>query len=250
MNFEPEILQPISTPNLRNEVEKRLCAAILTGVFQPGKRLVESDLAKQMGVSRPPIREALSALQQEGLVVNIPRRGNFVVNFSEKDIDEVYSLRTLLELEAMRRVIPIIKKSDIDHLQSIVDDLGNDILRQEDFGSIVALDLLFHEYIVYKANHSRLYKAWKSMSMQNRVLIGITSRTYNQAPLVPKDIHQEILDAIKMADVKTATKKIEDHFLDAQERAKDGSKKLSLLNSQEVAKIDQKTDDFTAKTSG
>jgi len=241
MNLEPEFLHPISTSNLRNEVEKGLCTAILNGVFQPGERLVESVIAEQMGVSRPPVREALSALEREGLVVNIPRRGNFVVSFTAKDIDEVYNLRVILELEAIRRAIPLFKQTNIDQLQNIVDELGKAILRSDGFDSIVTLDLSFHEYIIYMANNSRLYKAWKSISMQSRVLIGITSRTYYQSPLVPRELHQEILDAIKSGDVKTAEKKMRDHFLDAQKRAMDGKHNLPMETTQELAKTDRKS---------
>jgi DNA-binding GntR family transcriptional regulator len=202
---------------------------------------VESVIAEQMGVSRPPVREALSALEREGLVVNIPRRGNFVVSFTAKDIDEVYSLRMILEFEALHRALPLFKQNNIDQLQSIVDELGKAILRFDGFDSMVTLDLSFHEYIVFMANHSRLYKAWKSISMQSRLLIGITSRTYYQSPLVPKELHQEILDAIKSGDANTAEKKMRDHFVDAQQRAMDGKDYLPLETAnQEIGKTDRK----------
>jgi DNA-binding GntR family transcriptional regulator len=238
MNVEPKFLQPISPSNLRNEVEKGLCTAILNGVFQPGERLVESVIAERLGVSRPPVREALSALEREGLVVNIPRRGNFVVSFTAKDIDEIYSLRVILELEAIRRAIPRFKQTNIDQLQHIVDELGNAILRLDGFDSMSILDLSFHEYIVNMADHSRLYRAWNSISMQSRLLMGVTSRTYYQTPLVPRELHQEILNAIKSGEVETAEKKVRDHFVDAQQRAIDGKHHLPLANPPEISKTE------------
>jgi DNA-binding GntR family transcriptional regulator len=222
MNPEPEMLQPVFTSNLRGEVEKGLRTAILNGMFLPGERLVESVIAEKMGVSRPPVREALSALEREGLVVNVPRRGNFVVSFTAKDIEEVYSLRMLLEVEAIRRAIPLFEQANIDQMQRLVDELGKAALRSGDFDDSVNLDFSFHEYLVTMADHSRLYKAWKSMSMQSRLLMGVTSRTYYQSPLVPKELHQVILDAIKAGDVTAAEKTVREHFADARQRAMDG----------------------------
>ena len=93
-------LQPLNVQNLRGHIQEKLCTAILNGIFKPGERLVESAIAEQLGVSRAPVREVLSALEREGLVITIPRRGNFVVDFTDKDIEEIYSLRTLLEIGA------------------------------------------------------------------------------------------------------------------------------------------------------
>ncbi len=238
MKRNPELLKHISASNLRKEVEKELCTTILNGVFQPGERLVESVIAEQLGVSRPPVREALSALEREGLVVNIPRRGNFVVEFTPKDIDEVYSLRLVLELEAARRAISLFKQTDLDKLQQLVDDLGNAILRSDSFDSVVILDFSFHEYLVCMADHTRLYKAWKSISMQSRLLMGKTTRTYYQAPLMPKTMHQEILDAIKSREVETAEKKIQVHFVDAQQRAMNAEHGLAFDSIQTITKTE------------
>ncbi len=239
MNPEPEMLQPVLASNLRSEVEKGLRTAILNGMFQPGERLVESVIAEKMGVSRPPVREALSALEREGLVVNVPRRGNFVVSFSAKDIKEVYSLRMILEVEAVHRAIPLFQQANIDQMQRLVDELGKAVLRSDDFDSSVNLDFSFHEYLVYMADHSRLYKAWKSISMQSRLLMGVTSRTYYQSPLMPKELHQEILDAIKSHDAAAAERTVREHFVDAQQRAMDGRHHLPEETSLGIGKSEQ-----------
>jgi DNA-binding GntR family transcriptional regulator len=200
--------------------------AILHGVFKPGQRLVESDIAENMGVSRAPVREVLSALEREGLVVNVPRRGSFVVAFTDKDIDEIYSLRLLLEIGAVKRAIPHFTEADRGTLQDLVDELGQQALRRDDFDALVNLDLRFHEYLLSKADHRRLFNAWKSLSMQTRMLIGITSKTYDQYPEQPKELHQEILNAIFARDAATAAQKLTDHILDAQQRALTGLKTL------------------------
>jgi DNA-binding GntR family transcriptional regulator len=224
--IESNRLKRVSASNLRREIEKAMQEAILHGVFKPGERLVESDIAENMGVSRAPVREVLSALEHEGLVVNIPRRGNFVVAFADKDIEEIYSLRLLLEVGAVKRAIPRFTVQDRDALQQLVDELGEQALRRDDFDTLVTLDLRFHEFLFAKADHQRLMNAWRSLSMQTRLLIGITSKTYDLYPEQPRELHQEILDAIVARDVATTEQKVTAHILDAQQRAVAGMKRL------------------------
>src|SRR3954453_9479146 len=96
-------LETLNVVNLRDHIKRQVCDAILNGLFQPGARLVEANIAEQLGVSRAPVREALVSLEREGIVASLPRRGYFVIDFTEKDIEELYSLRRLLEVEALRR---------------------------------------------------------------------------------------------------------------------------------------------------
>lgn len=94
-------LSPMKASTLREHIAEVLIEAILSGGFKPGDRLNESDLGRKMQVSRAPIREALHQLQEQGLVVNQPRRGMFVVSLSNDDIQKINSLRVVLESEAL-----------------------------------------------------------------------------------------------------------------------------------------------------
>jgi DNA-binding GntR family transcriptional regulator len=230
MEIETNRLRPVMASNLRSEIEREMRKAILTGVFKPGERLVEMDLAEKMGVSRAPLREVLSALEREGLVVNIPRRGNFVVDFTDKDILEIYSLRLLLEIGALKLGISNFIDEDFAKLQKIVDDLGVQAVQRDDFDLLVDLDFYFHEYICSKAHHNRLLSTWKSISMQTRLLIGITSKTYDEYPQQPRELHQDILNAIRARDLSTAEKVLTDHIMDAQKRAMNGMKNFHQNN--------------------
>lgn len=219
MDLEPRKMRPIVSLNLREQIEKEVRSAIIKGRFQPGERLIESTIATEMGVSRAPVREVLSALEREGLVVNIPRRGNFVVDFTNKDIDEIYSFRLLLEIGAMRRAMERCTPQDLDNLQRLVDDLDEAMVRQDDNESITNLDMYFHEYICSLADHSRLYSTWKSIRMQTQLLIGVTSKTHYRYPHEPAQWHQTILNAFKTKDLVTAEKKLSEHILDGRTRA-------------------------------
>lgn len=211
-------LRPVDMPNLRDRVELRLRDAILDGTFRPGQRLIESAIADQLGVSRAPLREVFSALGREGLVVNIPRRGNFVVDFTDKDIEEIYSLRLLLEVGALRRAITRFSAEDLIELQNLVDRLGELAILGSAPEEVVRLDLLFHACICRTADHGRLFLVWDSMRAQTQLLIGLTSRTHYQ-PGEPRQYHQAILDAIQAADLPRAEALLSEHIIDAQRRA-------------------------------
>ena len=96
-------LRPIKLDSykpLRELVCENIRQAIIDGTFSPGERLMEIQLADEMGVSRTPVREAIRKLELEGFVVMIPRRGTYVADISIKDINEVYEIRTSLDVLA------------------------------------------------------------------------------------------------------------------------------------------------------
>jgi DNA-binding GntR family transcriptional regulator len=218
--------KPLNILNLRDQIGQRIKSAILGGAFRPGERLVETAIAEQLDVSRAPVREALSALEQEGIVAHVPRRGYFVVEFTDKDIEEVYSLRLLLEVEALRRAIDRASQEDVAELQGLVDDLSTAAVNKDDPETIVALDMAFHEGICRLADHSRLYSAWNNLRLQTQLLIGLTSRTHYDHPDQPRVWHQRILDAMKDKDLKQALETLKDHMLDAHQRAMLASKQV------------------------
>jgi DNA-binding GntR family transcriptional regulator len=97
------IFQPIkNNGTLKDRTVEVLADAILSGKIKPGERLNESQLARDLRVSRAPVREALQQLQEQSLIVNIPRRGMFAVSLDEEDIQKINSLRVVLEAEALR----------------------------------------------------------------------------------------------------------------------------------------------------
>ncbi len=211
--------ETLSIVNLRERIKERICDAILHGMFRPGSRVVEATIAEQFGVSRAPVREALVALEQEGIIKSLPRRGYFVVDFSDKDIDEIFSLRRLLELEALRRAGPRFDDAGLAQMQQLVDRLGAAIQDNGDIGAVIELDLGFHDMICRVADHTRLYEAWNSMRLQTWLLIGLTSRIKFDSPDQPHNIHQTILDAIRAGDLAKAEASLTDHLVDAEELA-------------------------------
>src|SRR6201993_1457990 len=92
---------PSAPPPLRAHVVRMLSAGILSGKYRPGDRLNESQIARELNISRIPVREALSQLQEQGLVQNRERRGMFVTNIGPEEVQQLSSLRIILETEAL-----------------------------------------------------------------------------------------------------------------------------------------------------
>src|SRR5438132_9969938 len=110
------VFAPAVHQTLFSHVYDALRRAIVTGVLQPGQRVNEAEVARQMHISRGPVREAIRLLEQAGLLVSIPRRGTVVVTLSAEDVEEVYTLRADLETRAIRRATTRLSEADLADL--------------------------------------------------------------------------------------------------------------------------------------
>ena len=96
---------------------------IITGQFLPGEQLKEEEISQRLEISRPPVREALKALEATGLVIRKPRRGVFVPEMTEKDIWEIYTLKATLYEMAIDLAIPAFTKKEVARLESLVEKM-------------------------------------------------------------------------------------------------------------------------------
>ena len=147
-------------PTLRAHVVKMLSAGILAGKYKPGDRLNESQIARELNISRIPVREALSQLQEQGLVQNRERRGMFVTNIGPEEVLQISSLRIILETEALRlakaRMTPeLLNQLDKPMLQM---DSWNGTLLEA-----AALDLEFHRTLWKAAGNPYLDRALNAL---------------------------------------------------------------------------------------
>lgn len=133
------------TAPLKSHVADRIRNAILAGIFKPGDRLNETRIATQFKVSRIPVREALQQLHVQGLVMNYPRRGMFVITLGEEDVQRINSLRILLEAEAIKLCRANLTATQEKLLASIVDEMEN--AHMDSFFDASLLDLRFHRNI-------------------------------------------------------------------------------------------------------
>lgn len=202
---------------VEDEIALTLRNAIVSGRFQPGSRINESEVAKQMNVSRIPIREAIKKLEQEGLLVRYPNRRVFVVSFSEKDVMEVFSLRSNLECMTFEWALPNMGGNDFNVLRELISQQEGAI-SQQNYEELARLDMRFHEYILNKAAHSRLLKSWYEQHAQCQMLLNLRFRTMPEyTPETVLQDHEAILDAMEDGNIQSAislTKQISERVAD------------------------------------
>jgi DNA-binding GntR family transcriptional regulator len=150
------------TPStLKSHIFNRLRDAIVSGRYRPGDRLNESKIAREFGISRIPVREALMQLQEHGLVMNQERRGMFVTRLSEEDVQRINSLRVVLEAEALKLCRLRISRKDAARLTDIVEHMEAWTERTE--MDAAALDLDFHRTLWDAAGNPYLTKTLDSL---------------------------------------------------------------------------------------
>ena len=145
---ETETPRAVAPPTLRAHVVKMLSADILAGRYKPGDRLNESQIARELNISRIPVREALSQLHEQGLVQNRERRGMFVTDIGPEEVLQISSLRIVLETEAVRLAQKHMTPEIAAVLEALVDkmDVWDGTLLEA-----AALDLEFHR-VLWKAS--------------------------------------------------------------------------------------------------
>jgi DNA-binding GntR family transcriptional regulator len=202
---------------LAEDVVERIRNAILSAQLAPGARLSEAMLSDLMGVSRGPVREALARLELEGLVV-VGRTGRAsVARLSREDLDEVFSLRRMLERLAVEYACRRATPEDLAALQTVVDAMAAAIGRGITEKEAAELDLRFHDVIYTASRHQRLLNTWTTLRPQ--VYVFMLSRNVASANFqdVAVNGHQSIVDAIKSGDAQLALTVIEQHMLVAYE---------------------------------
>ena len=226
---EARRFEPITSRTLVDTVVEQLRDSILSGRFAPGERLVEAELARELAISRGPIREALALLEKDGIVVNVPRRGKYLPAFDVKTIDEIYSLRKVLEPYAVQLLIGALTDAKRGSLQESLDAIreaadANDVLL------LAERDIDFHNRLYELAEHELLRKVWtEAVSGKLRMLLNVTVRTHPLASTV--DNHRVIVDAIVAKDTRRARKLISDHIDDAWQRAKSALEHAAVVSA-------------------
>ena len=197
-------------PTLMNKALVEIREAIRKGKLKPGDRLVEMQLAEEMHISRFPIREALRFLEKEGLVETKPFKGTYVAQLTERDMEELYSLRSAIEEFAVRILIKHIDEGKIDKLASIFQAMQQ-ASKNEDLDKLIAEDFRFHQTICELSDHRKLLEVWLTLENQLRVFLTIEKQLFGNSAQFVKS-HVPILKAIRERKIRPAQKAIRDHL--------------------------------------
>jgi DNA-binding GntR family transcriptional regulator len=203
-----EPLPSLDRSTLRERALGALRAAILSGQYRPGDHLGEVELATSLGVSRGTVREALRHLQQEGLVA-AGNRGMLRVNsLTPAEVRELFQVRAALEGLAVKGIIASPRReAAVGALRAALEELDD---KGDDIAARVEADLTFHLLLCRLGGNSMLVEAWQHL--EGRMRVAILNGASWQAPMMARDRHAPIVDAIERADVATAQSVVEQHM--------------------------------------
>lgn len=213
-----DFLTPPPKHTLAEDIVDRLREAIYSGQLAPNERLREEVLASFLGLSRGPVREALAQLEREGLVIRQPNRGATVARLSLDDLEEVYSLRLVLEQLAMRQAVRNAEPSHFEEMRNVIQTMAAYLDRGITTQEAATLDVRFHEIIYQASKHKRLLNVWATLRPQihifllSRNVVNVDFREY----ILPA--HQAILDVLLERDETRAVLVIQEHLKGAYER--------------------------------
>ena len=222
--MDPFKLSEESKLPLHKLVYNKLKESILTGKLKPGEKLVENTISKEMSISKTPIREALRELAKEGLIIHHTRRGISVIDFTEKDIDEIISLRAEIEAFGIRLALPRITQKEHDRIDKLISNIQQ-YEQEKKMHKLVESDLLLHAYFMELSGHSRLLKTWQMLSSQISVLLHMIDY-YKIAPVYSSKSHRKLIDSIFSGDISFAESAVRNHILESGKNIMDHFKKL------------------------
>jgi DNA-binding GntR family transcriptional regulator len=204
----------LSRSVLADQVRDHLLDAILGGRFPPDSRIVETQVARELGVSQAPVREALRGLEAIGIVELLPFRGARVRRPSRRELIEAYAVRSALETLAARLAVPRMTDADVAGLL----ELGSamEVAAAAGDGPAVAeADARFHGRIVELADNATLARTWRSLEPFSRTYLSLV--VPGADPGWSAHLHTPILAALARRDADGVAAALEHHFIEAGE---------------------------------
>ncbi len=200
---------------LREVVYETLREAIRNGALSPGERLMEIQLAEELGVSRTPVREAIRKLELERFVVMLPRRGTYVANLSLKDINEVFEIRAALDGLAAGLAAERITEEELEQMERLLVEIA-DCIEQHNNQKIVEADEAFHDILYRASRNERLVGIICNLREQftrfRSVSINYPGRLQNTL-----EEHRQLVEAIAQRNPEAAQQKAREHIENAEQ---------------------------------
>lgn len=196
---------------LGDQVKEYVIEAIMSGEFQPGDRVVASSLARRLGVSQAPVREAIRDLVLLGFLESEAFKGTSVRSFSPKELYEVYTVRAALESLAARLAVERLTEEDVRLLQDTLDEMIR-AAQEQDEKQMVRLDNRFHETIMQISDNQLLYQLWQTLQFGYWTIVTARSSSYNLEELARR--HETLLTAIASRDPQKAAAAMQHHIED------------------------------------
>ena len=204
--------QEVSRSVLSDQVKDRLLQAILDGRYPPGARIVETRVARELGTSQAPVREALRDLEGLGVIETTAFRGARVRRPSADELLEAFAVRSELESLGARLAIETITDADLEELGGYVAEM-RDAADAADVHREATADAAFHGRIVALAGNETLARVWRTLEPFSRTYITIVAPGSDRRRIA--DGHEPVLEALRRRDPDLVTAVLHRHFEEA-----------------------------------
>jgi len=200
----------LESVGLKQQIQTRLKQAILDGALTPGEQLVEGEIARQFGVSRSPVREAIQDLERQGYVVKKPRRGTFVTDLTPQSVVEIYSLRILLEGYAAAIVAANCSPDTLGRMRALVSDMEK-AMRNSNLVGFSEADLEFHSLLCHSTRHLHLVSLTQCLRPEMGFHIVLSRYSLSEIENLIRQ-HSLLLDAIEAGKPAEARRVVQQHI--------------------------------------
>ena len=208
------VARALSRSVLADQVKDRILEDILNGTHPPDSRIIETRIARELGTSQAPVREALRGLEALGVVEITPFRGARVRRPSRREIIEAYAVRSTLESLAARLAVPGMTDADVAELSRSLDAMRA-AARNGDGHGVAEADARFHGRIVELADNGTLERVWRSLEPFSRTYL--TLAVPGADPTWSAELHAPILAALERRDPEAVVAALQRHFDEVSE---------------------------------
>ncbi|SHL75087.1 transcriptional regulator, GntR family [Roseovarius litoreus] len=210
MESEP-LFPPLARDALSQRIARILTDAIVSGQLKPGDRVAESVIARDLGVSRAPVREAGRLLESAGLLVSKANRGFFVRTIDAEDLDALYELRLCIEREAAARVVREGRLADIlDPLRALIEQMVA-LSAEKRLMHQIVVDLQFHRLIVETSGNQRFLAVFDKLASEIQACTALIERVFDEPGMIARN-HYLIIEALETGDPEQARSAMDYHI--------------------------------------
>ncbi len=204
----------ISRSVLAEQIKDRVLQDILSGRYPPDARIVETRVAKELGTSQAPVREALRGLEALGVVEILPFRGARVRRLSATELREAYDVRSELECLGARLGVPAMTDADLAEIEALFAAMQA-AAEAGDRREVAVRDAAFHARLLRLAGNATLERVWRSLEPFSRTYISLVSP--NADPRWSAGLHPPIVAALRGRDVAAVELALQRHFREASD---------------------------------
>jgi len=211
------VLSTIARPPLAQQVADKIVEAVAAGALRPGERVTDSDIAKRLGVSRNPVREAMKMLEAQGIIVSSPHRSTHVVAFDRKKVEEIARARVAIEKIAFGEAAAAYAadSSLLGELDRIIETMEQ-CARQKDLNGVTRADLAFHRAVCVASKNKIVLTLWETIARHMRIAFNLEIQ---EDPAPPEDIprhHRALRNTLARGDRSEVEQEVERHIMRLQ----------------------------------